>query len=107
MGLQMIRPGVTGRDETVFKSNVVPFGVGHVPTSQRIVEEISFERFCIADELGEWETRHQLPNGIIILQYPRATIICCPNNCCTVIRQTGTDIEAYFEEAIEHLDKVA
>lgn len=88
------------------QSNVVPLRTGHWPTAQRVVEAVSLEHFCLALEAGEWDSKQEI-NGMTILQYPRVVMICCDNAHCTIIRQTGTDMEAYFKEACDALDNVA
>lgn len=87
-------------------SNVRPMRGGHWPIAQREVEEISFDKFCIALEAGEWQSRHFI-SGMTILQYPRVLMICCDDGKCTVVKQVGTNMDAYFYEALEALDEVA
>jgi hypothetical protein len=81
-------------------------GSGHWPSSQRIVEPIEFEQFCQALEAQEWDTKHHI-NGMTILQFPRMVMICCAYNSCSVIRQQGTNMDAYFDECLEALDEAA
>jgi hypothetical protein len=88
------------------KDNVIPLPSAHWPIPQRVSEAITFEQFCDADALGEWADR-TVVNGIIMLHYPRALMICCPMNCCSIVRQVGTDLSAYIVEALVELDQVA
>lgn len=87
------------------KEKIVAFPVAFAPARTRLVEPLSFERFCIADFAGEWDHRSEI-NGIVILQYPRCIMLNASTGC-SVIRVEGTDIEQYFEEALEELDRVA
>jgi hypothetical protein len=73
----------------------------------RVAEPIEFEQFCVADAAGEWLSRNALPNGMIVLTYPRCTMICDGCGDCTVVRVVGTNIDAYFNAALEALDEVA
>ena len=82
--------------------NIVPFPLlGKAPP--RIVEEISFEAFCIADSNGEWLARTALQNGMTILTYPCCVMICCDNARCTIVKQAGVDTDAYFVAALDAL----
>jgi hypothetical protein len=67
---------------------------------------MEFEDFCAALARGDWEARHFV-SGMTILQYPRVIMICGANNNVTLIRQTGTDVDAYLAEALEELSNVA
>lgn len=74
--------------------------------AQRHVTAVTVEQFCTADARGEWQTRHVV-NGMTILQYPRAIMICCGGGRCSLIAQAGTNMEAYIDEALEELEAVA
>lgn len=87
-------------------SNVTVLPFSHLPTICRIVEPLTLDEFCAADAGAEWDNRSVI-SGMIILQYPRAIMICCDNLKCTAIRQAGTNIEQFFQEALEAFDEVA
>lgn len=80
----------------------MPKGVG-----ARVSEQISFEQFCIADVSAKWLSRTALPNGMIVLTYPRCVMVCCGDGACTAVRQIGARIEPYFDAVLAALDEVA
>lgn len=83
-------------------NNIVAFPkAGLAPV--RVVEELSFEEFCIADWNGEWISRTPLGNGMTILTYPDCVMICCDSAHCTLIKMAGANTDAYFEAALEAL----
>lgn len=67
-------------------------------------EQLTFEQFCIADASEQWISRTQLENGMIVLVYPRCTMICAPDGSCMTTKIYGSDMERYLSEACACLD---
>jgi hypothetical protein len=85
--------------------NVVPLGSGHLPVHERVVEEIGYDDFCALLEGNAYLAKSEV-SGLTILHYPRMMAICSGRGC-TVIRQAGTNFDAYIDETLEILDAAA
>lgn len=88
------------------RGNVQDLRPGH-GIADRIVEELPFEKFVLADAGGEWITRSHLPNGMIVLTYPRCVMHCSPTGAASIVRYRGFDAEPIFASIIQALDEVA
>lgn len=87
--------------------NVTPIGATHVPVEHRVVEELDIEDFSVLLEAGAYLLKSEV-NGLTILHYPRMIAICPHGGIgCTVIRQTGTNFEAYIADTLAELDAIA
>jgi hypothetical protein len=83
-------------------SNVFSIGTTHVPVNERRVDDFPYDDYCVLLEAGTAQSHTEI-NGMTILQYPRAIII-CHGDKCTSITQTGTDMDAYIAACLAELD---
>jgi hypothetical protein len=73
------------------------------PGSLQTIQDFDYSDFCVLLEAGTAENRVDL-NGMTILQYPYASIICHGDHCTCVASQ-GASIGFYLREAEAALDR--
>jgi hypothetical protein len=74
-----------------------------IPGALQVIEDFDYSDFCTLLEAETAERKTEL-NGMTILQYPYASIICHGDHC-TCIATPGASVAIYLREAHEELER--